>query len=113
MMIVTKFLRFSAIFTLALIPFFGFSNDIEHSDHTTETTATSNDGVIESRKKDVKEFINHHLLDAHDFTFLSYKDDSGKDVYVGFRSEEHTSELQSRENLVCRLLLEKKNKSRT
>src|SRR5690606_41442683 len=25
------------------------------------------------------------------------------------RSEEHTSELQSRENLVCRLLLEKKN----
>src|SRR5207302_8921725 len=25
------------------------------------------------------------------------------------RSEEHTSELQSRENIVCRLLLEKKN----
>src|SRR5690606_40042877 len=25
-----------------------------------------------------------------------------------YRSEEHTSELQSRENLVCRLLLEKK-----
>src|SRR5690606_41571950 len=29
-------------------------------------------------------------------------------VFLG-RSEEHTSELQSRENLVCRLLLEKKN----
>src|SRR5690606_26715183 len=29
-------------------------------------------------------------------------------VYV-VRSEEHTSELQSRENLVCRLLLEKNN----
>src|SRR5690625_4265927 len=28
----------------------------------------------------------------------------------GFRSEEHTSELQSRGHLVCRLLLEKKNK---
>src|SRR5690606_40191276 len=27
---------------------------------------------------------------------------------TGPRSEEHTSELQSRENLVCRLLLEKK-----
>src|SRR5690606_41932748 len=27
---------------------------------------------------------------------------------VAHRSEEHTSELQSRENLVCRLLLEKK-----
>src|SRR5690606_2770032 len=29
-------------------------------------------------------------------------------VAQGVRSEEHTSELQSRENLVCRLLLEKK-----
>src|SRR5690625_3834757 len=29
-----------------------------------------------------------------------------------FRSEEHTSELQSRGHLVCRLLLEKKNKKR-
>src|SRR5690606_41195105 len=28
--------------------------------------------------------------------------------FRGKRSEEHTSELQSRENLVCRLLLEKK-----
>src|SRR5690606_40742701 len=28
---------------------------------------------------------------------------------IALRSEEHTSELQSRENLVCRLLLEKKN----
>src|SRR3712207_7367794 len=29
------------------------------------------------------------------------------------RSEEHTSELQSRQYLVCRLLLEKKNKVRS
>src|SRR5690606_2861801 len=31
------------------------------------------------------------------------------DYMSAARSEEHTSELQSRENLVCRLLLEKKN----
>src|SRR2546429_7351202 len=31
---------------------------------------------------------------------------------VAARSEEHTSELQSRLHLVCRLLLEKKNKQR-
>src|SRR5260370_10747105 len=30
----------------------------------------------------------------------------------GYRSEEHTSELQSHLNLVCRLLLEKKKKIR-
>src|SRR5690606_42037697 len=32
-----------------------------------------------------------------------------RDILDVNRSEEHTSELQSRENLVCRLLLEKKN----
>src|SRR2546422_8539609 len=36
------------------------------------------------------------------------------DVEVGqARSEEHTSELQSRLHLVCRLLLEKKNRTQT
>src|SRR5262245_62620535 len=33
--------------------------------------------------------------------------------HVGARSEEHTSELQSLRHLVCRLLLEKKNKTTT
>src|SRR5260370_22072536 len=32
---------------------------------------------------------------------------------AGMRSEEHTSELQSHLNLVCRLLLEKKNSARS
>src|SRR3712207_1674266 len=39
-----------------------------------------------------------HLMDKHP-TFLEF---------LKFRSEEHTSELQSRQYLVCRLLLEKK-----
>src|SRR3712207_8600293 len=34
----------------------------------------------------------------------------GLRVLLAQRSEEHTSELQSRQYLVCRLLLEKKNK---
>src|SRR5947208_7439563 len=33
-------------------------------------------------------------------------------VIVVFRSEEHTTELQSPDHLVCRLLLEKKKKTR-
>src|SRR5699024_11429401 len=36
-----------------------------------------------------------------------------KPEYYGGRSEEHTSELQSRFDLVCRLLLEKKNVKNT
>src|SRR5688572_32313854 len=35
------------------------------------------------------------------------------DLYIRERSEEHTSELQSQSNLVCRLLLEKKKKKKT
>src|SRR5438445_8578593 len=34
-------------------------------------------------------------------------------THCGTRSEEHTSELQSRQYLVCRLLLEKKKKNKT
>src|SRR5579864_9664343 len=37
---------------------------------------------------------------------ITYSTDEG--IYVVDRSEEHTSELQSHVNLVCRLLLEKK-----
>src|SRR3989475_9494872 len=37
---------------------------------------------------------------------------SARQLNVAERSEEHTSELQSQSNLVCRLLLEKKKKSK-
>src|SRR2546430_2816841 len=42
---------------------------------------------------------------------LAPKDEIEKVIktHYGLRSEEHTSELQSQSNLVCRLLLEKKN----
>src|SRR6266511_4587521 len=38
---------------------------------------------------------------------------SRRDAPFRTRSEEHTSELQSRENLVCRILLEKKKNTLT
>src|SRR3712207_8517907 len=41
------------------------------------------------------------LIETTGHTFLFYRD-------TATRSEEHTSELQSRQYLVCRLLLEKK-----
>src|SRR5207249_7002485 len=45
----------------------------------------------------------------HDLRALDRRSDLDVNVQVG-RSEEHTSELQSRFELVCRLLLEKKKK---
>src|SRR5690606_40051028 len=47
---------------------------------------------------------------AHGIYIKPKKDPLLGTIYPNIRSEEHTSELQSRENLVCRLLLEKKNK---
>src|SRR3712207_8367642 len=45
---------------------------------------------------------------------ISVERSSGSSVISAGRSEEHTSELQSRQYLVCRLLLEKKkNKQKT
>src|SRR2546430_12933378 len=70
-------------------------------------------------------FRSHEVI-CNDFfvqknpTFLTFKQFADKNNYTdlkprmlltprgGFRSEEHTSELQSQSNLVCRLLLEKK-----
>src|SRR2546430_10820471 len=46
-----------------------------------------------------------HLRDSH------YK--GASKLGHGQRSEEHTSELQSQSNLVCRLLLEKKKNTQT
>src|SRR2546430_7993804 len=46
---------------------------------------------------------------AQDLWRRSGAQDPGRnDQTLDFRSEEHTSELQSQSNLVCRLLLEKK-----
>src|SRR3712207_7008651 len=49
-------------------------------------------------------------LVAHQFRYtgLYFRFVLGIEAGSGFRSEEHTSELQSRQYLVCRLLLEKK-----
>src|SRR5256885_5206363 len=45
-----------------------------------------------------------HLFSGRPLSMRTY----GRSASPGFRSEEHTSELQSPCNLVCRLLLEKK-----
>src|SRR5688572_31499727 len=49
------------------------------------------------------------IRDSVERTFRQVAADKG----LEFRSEEHTSELQSQSNLVCRLLLEKKKKKKT
>src|SRR5688572_32363667 len=68
----------------------------------------------------VQQFLSYLKLEKHfsEYTVKSYGADliqfgqflSGEIGQQPQRSEEHTSELQSQSNLVCRLLLEKKKK---
>src|SRR5215213_4855087 len=57
--------------------------------------------------------LRHPLIDFHG-NYGSWDDGAAASRYteakLAWRSEEHTSELQSLTNLVCRLLLEKKKK---
>src|SRR5438309_8547038 len=68
------------------------------------------DGAVHSLRQGLRE---HRLADArHVFdeqVTLGEHHGHGELDRFPFRSEEHTSELQSQFHLVCRLLLEKKN----
>src|SRR5690606_41094961 len=55
--------------------------------------------------------INTLVLDEYDKSVEWGFQEQIEEIVSKIRSEEHTSELQSRENLVCRLLLEKKKKT--
>src|SRR5699024_11498041 len=65
--------------------------------------------IQSGERRQVVELINT-TTDA----MLLFADEEGRILMnVGGRSEEHTSELQSRFDLVCRLLLEKKKRKTT
>src|SRR5947209_16161808 len=68
------------------------------SEHKPVSTENRPVDTATARKK--KETEGVFVVDKGTATF--------RPVKVGIRSEEHTSELQSRQYLVCRLLLEKK-----
>src|SRR5690606_41698275 len=64
-----------------------------------------------SRRSTWSLFASWHNSGTHTFPVLAHAVALALRI-VGARSEEHTSELQSRENLVCRLLLEKKKNTK-
>src|SRR2546427_8706515 len=53
------------------------------------------------------------LLTPERLAELRSQAEPGQSLWESGRSEEHTSELQSQSNLVCRLLLEKKKYNRS
>src|SRR3712207_8495940 len=77
------------------------------------TTLFRSDGVYRTGAfgfAHVRTYCGEHSL-RH--VFLSQQEAHVEFGVGQLRSEEHTSELQSRQYLVCRLLLEKKKKTKT
>src|SRR2546427_7496734 len=67
--------------------------------------------VVRVAEHDWHEVARAVDLDQRDVGLRVATHDLGLELFAGGRSEEHTSELQSQSNLVCRLLLEKKKKT--
>src|SRR5256886_14704108 len=63
------------------------------------------------RSDDLREELGDLLFQITFFARVA--NERGEFTIDDVRSEEHTSELQSQSNLVCRLLLEKKKKNKT
>src|SRR3712207_8270420 len=61
--------------------------------------------------RDLLQQVREVALEQEDEIFLHRITWLEGRIAAGLRSEEHTSELQSRQYLVCRLLLEKKKKN--
>src|SRR5688572_31955655 len=68
--------------------------------------------TFQSLRRVFDEFLKHELKVSDSINDLVHQSLTEKDYathnFLQWRSEEHTSELQSQSNLVCRLLLEKK-----
>src|SRR5207302_7494962 len=65
-----------------------------------------------SRSRSVPPWQGDHMANYFVFGAIGQCPQCADHRFSGPRSEEHTSELQSRENLVCRLLLEKKKNNK-
>src|SRR5699024_2741370 len=86
-----------------LLIYFDTEQKVSKTSHVKEWTSVG--------EKDMYESIDTKgVLDFSEESFVYFDDNLGE--FQSFRSEEHTSELQSRFDLVCRLLLEKKKKKK-
>src|SRR5207249_10270470 len=91
--------------TLLYLFFFFFHCSVHHRDLHSFPTRRSSDLIPEV-------VARHGLVDDGDMWFSLVSTGVFRSEVTTKRSEEHTSELQSRFDLVCRLLLEKKKKKK-
>src|SRR5690554_7444428 len=106
------------IILLLISSFIGNAQIITSDPKKDKNEPVEKKAVIEKTKSGIEIYLGvspaytYRTLSTNDGLFaqpIGYRENETAKWTTGFRSEEHTSELQSRPHLVCRLLLEKKN----
>src|SRR5574341_1409724 len=88
--------------------YWSFSFSISPSKEIPGLISFRMDWLISLQSKGLSRVFYNTTVQKHQF--FSAQPSSQSNSHIHTRSEEHTSELQSPTNLVCRLLLEKKKK---
>src|SRR5438445_8342732 len=90
---------------------FAFTSTAPHNTYTLSLHDALPIWVIHVRDEPIRIFLLHHAVQPLEIALHLAAAEPARDRsrdLIAERSEEHTSELQSRQYLVCRLLLEKK-----
>src|SRR5437773_9631612 len=92
--------------------FFFYCSGAPRDLHSFPTRRSSD---LSERVKEYREKLVEAAAETDDDLLNRYLEEGslGEPEMLRARSEEHTSELQSHHDLVCRLLLEKKKKNKT
>lgn len=86
MVIFNKPLQYIAALTVFFLPLVNNANPTNDSIATTAHTTHEVKQLSQKEKEaeERKEFIQHHLLDTHDFHLFSYKTDAGEEKHISF-----------------------------
>ncbi len=81
-----KPLQFIVAVLVACLPLFSSANTATDSVHAKAEVKTESKvlNIKEKEAEDRKEYIQHHLLDTHDFHLFSYVDDNKEEHHIGF-----------------------------
>lgn len=75
--------RINVLKTLTFL-FFAITLSVSAANNTAKINSAEQESPTQNLKTEIKEYINHHLLDSYDFTLYSYTNDAGEHKYVGF-----------------------------